>query len=158
MAGIVQDYSWNKGTIVMDRAEYARLFDDPFVDLYHHYARRGLDRDAAKARGERSMGKSALAVESQASFREYLANVIRRVYTLAYVQQVVVGVVAALGVVTALAHLGPATTARAWACCGPSGRRSRRRPEDGPGRGGLDGGLRHDPGRVDRTAVWSGTS
>jgi putative ABC transport system permease protein len=41
-------------------------------------------------------------VEDKAFVREFLAGVIDKIYKIAYLQQFIVGVVAALGVVTAL--------------------------------------------------------
>jgi putative ABC transport system permease protein len=46
--------------------------------------------------------KAGLAAMDRESMRDYIGGILTRFYALAYLQQVVVGVVAALGVVTAL--------------------------------------------------------
>ena len=94
----VVDYSWNRGTLFMDRAVYAKLFRDPRVDLCHVYLKPG-DDGAALARFAADRG---LTVQDRATVRDFVAELIDRVYLLAYLQQLVVGLVAALGVVTAL--------------------------------------------------------
>lgn len=102
IVGLIQDYSWNKGTLVMDRKEYARLFEDDLVDSYHVFLRNDSHKPQAKAIVESAMSRQALFVQDREALRQYIAGVIRRIYQLAYMQQVIVGIVAALGVVTAL--------------------------------------------------------
>jgi putative ABC transport system permease protein len=135
--GAVQDYSWSRGTILIDRAQYARLFNDRLVDFCHVFLRP--DDPAARERVSAAAEAAALAGSpadrgplgalpglaapglldgravvqtycaragltsiSRDELNHYVADVVKRVYRLAYLQQVVVGVVAALGVVTAL--------------------------------------------------------
>ncbi|OWK38273.1 ABC transporter permease protein [Fimbriiglobus ruber] len=103
----IRDYSWTRGTIFIDRAVYAALFQDYLVDVFHVY----LSAGAGGAAGESTAGGDAVAtfaanrglnVQDRPTLRRFLAELINRVYTLAFLQQIVVGVVAALGVVTAL--------------------------------------------------------
>lgn len=99
--GTVRDYSWSRGTVFMDRKRYAERFGDDLIDMCHVFLKRGttgspvtdLDTFAAK---------KGLFVTDKDSLRKFLSELIGRVYLLAYLQQLVVGVVAALGVVTAL--------------------------------------------------------
>jgi putative ABC transport system permease protein len=101
VTGTVRDYTWSRGTIFMDRARYAKLFGDDLIDMCHVF----LKPDAAET-GRREVEKFAAAkglfVTDRDALRRFLSELINRVYLLAYIQQVVVGVVAALGVVTAL--------------------------------------------------------
>jgi putative ABC transport system permease protein len=97
--GTVRDYSWSRGTIFMDRARYAKLFGDELVDVCHVFARPGHADDPSVEKYAASKG---LFVTDKESLRRFLSELINRVYLLAYLQQIVVGVVAALGVVTAL--------------------------------------------------------
>lgn len=100
--GTAEDYSWNRGTIFIDRATYAELFDDPWVDIYHVFFDKSKD-DAATMTGVRDYaGGRGLIVQDKKFIDDYLLGVIDRLYTLAYVQQMVIAIVAALGVVTAL--------------------------------------------------------
>ena len=102
VVGTLRDYSWSRGTIFIDRAAYAALFQEPLVDAAH------VDLTDPNPAGAPSRTLAAFAaergltVQDRATLRKFLADLIDRVYVLAYVQQIVVGVVASLGVVTAL--------------------------------------------------------
>lgn len=101
IVGAVRDYSWSRGTIFMDRARYAKLFGDNLIDICHVFVTP--DRAAATEAGlEHYTAKKGLFLTDRDSLRRFLSELINRVYLLAYMQQLVVGVVAALGVVTAL--------------------------------------------------------
>ena len=98
----LRDYSWSRGTVFIDRAVYATLFQDPLVDIAHVYlADPAADSAASLALGELAAGRG-LTVQDRGTVRVFLADLIDRVYVLAFVQQIVVGIVASLGVVTAL--------------------------------------------------------
>ncbi|MBX9628325.1 MAG: FtsX-like permease family protein [Gemmataceae bacterium] len=97
VAGTIRDYSWSRGSVIMDRERYAKLFGDDLIDICHVFVKPGASRGVeqyAAARG--------LDVTDRDALRQFLSELINRVYLLAYLQQIVVGVVAALGVVTAL--------------------------------------------------------
>lgn len=99
--GTIPDYSWNRGTVFMDRATLKRVFDDDRIDICDVYA-----APAALATAERQLrdfaGRRSLVIATRADLKGYISDVIRRLYALIQVQQLVVGAVAALGVVTAL--------------------------------------------------------
>jgi putative ABC transport system permease protein len=94
----IPDYSWSRGTVFLDRQAYRRLFADDQVDVAHVF----LGDPAAAAEVERYAAANGLSAQDRSSMRSYVADLIDRVYLLAYVQQVIVGLVASLGVVTAL--------------------------------------------------------
>jgi putative ABC transport system permease protein len=99
--GIVPEYSWPRGTILIDRAFYARAFHDPLIDSIHVFLRRDTvvaDRERVK----KFTDSEALVILTPEDFNGILTNFIRRLYALAYMQQIAVGIVAALGVVMAL--------------------------------------------------------
>ena len=105
VADAIPDYSWNRGSLFIDRATYARLFQDDLVDVCHVFladhgnspaGRAG--RDAVKA----FAADRGLIRFDRPAVRAFFAGLIDRAYKLAYLQQIVVGIVAALGVVTAL--------------------------------------------------------
>jgi len=102
IVGIGQDYTWNKGTLFMDRQRYIDLFDDDMVDIFHVYFNLGTDKKVAREAVEEVVTAKKLVVEDRAFVREFLAGVIDKVYRIAYLQQIIIAVVAALGVVTAL--------------------------------------------------------
>ncbi len=97
--GTIRDYAWSRGTLYIDRQEYARLFGDYQVDVAHVYLTGGGAGSDAVARFAADAG---LTVQDRPTVRRTLFEFIDRVYTLAFLQQIVVGVVASLGVVTAL--------------------------------------------------------
>jgi len=99
VAGTIRDYSWSRGTVFMDRTRYAKLFGDDLIDICHVFAKPGhAGGDSVK----KFASSKGLFVTDKEALRKFLSELINRVYLLAYMQQIVVGVVAALGVVTAL--------------------------------------------------------
>jgi putative ABC transport system permease protein len=101
VVGTVVDFSWNRGTIIMDRSAYAKLFDDDRVDLCHIFYQNP-DDPAARKGVAAVLSKDGLQSTDRNTLRTFLAELVNRMLVLAYLQQIVVGVVAALGVVTAL--------------------------------------------------------
>jgi putative ABC transport system permease protein len=97
----VVDYSWSRGTIFMDRSAFAERFGDRRVDLIHVFAKPG-EMDTAKRNAEAYGSTLGLTVVERAAAQELLIGLIDRLSLLAYLQQIVVGIVASLGVVTAL--------------------------------------------------------
>jgi putative ABC transport system permease protein len=99
--GTIPDYSWNRGTIFIDRSTLKTVFNDDGVDICDVYAEPG-----ALTVGEHAVrdfaGRRSLVMATRADLRDYITGVIRRLYALVQVQQLVVGIVAGLGVVTAL--------------------------------------------------------
>ncbi len=104
VAGTITDYSWNRGTVFIDRSTQAQVFDDDQVDVFDVFLTPGAP--GVSAAGEAAVrelaSRQALAVLTRADLKGYITDVVRRLYALIQVQQVVVGAVAALGVVTAL--------------------------------------------------------
>lgn len=97
----VIDYSWSRGTIVMDRTAYAQHFGEVRVDLVHVFLKPGeeaIGRESAAKYGS----QHGLTVVERRDAKDLLVGLIDRIFSLAYLQQVVVGLVASLGVVTAL--------------------------------------------------------
>jgi putative ABC transport system permease protein len=100
--GTGKDYSWSQGTIFIDRSRYAELFDDRLVDAYHVFFRPEADYDTTYRAVTDQAAKRQLLVQNQESVNIYLVGVIDRLFRLAYIQQLIVAIVAALGVVMAL--------------------------------------------------------
>jgi putative ABC transport system permease protein len=95
----VIDYSWSRGTIVMERSAYARLFSDSRIDLVHIF----LDgSEAGRQAAEEYCTKQSLTLVERDVAHRLIVGLVDRLNSLAYVQQIVVGLVASLGVVTAL--------------------------------------------------------
>jgi putative ABC transport system permease protein len=101
--GTMVDYSWNRGTILVDRAWYLKEFGDSQVDVYDVFLAKGADPEAVKARIKKRWGEEDLVLaETRPEVHADVHSVLQRVYSMAYAQQVVVGLVALLGVVSAL--------------------------------------------------------
>lgn len=101
--GTVRDYSWSRGTIFMDRKRYAEVFGDDLIDICHVFLKSSRTGTASHdATLEAYAVEKGLFVTDKDALRKFLSELINRAYLLVYLQQVVVGVVAALGVVTAL--------------------------------------------------------
>lgn len=92
------DYSWSRGTLFLDRAAYVRLFGDTRLDVVHVFDA-GPEAAATVARYAADNG---LAVLEREAMRAFVAELIDRVFLLAFLQELVIGLVAGLGVVTAL--------------------------------------------------------
>jgi putative ABC transport system permease protein len=98
VVGTAKDYSWPRGTVIIDRSTYARLFGDDTADVVHVYLAAGNDGGAvARFADDRGLG-----VLDRPTMRAMIADTVDRINTLVFAQQIVVGAVAALGVVTAL--------------------------------------------------------
>lgn len=103
VVGTMTDYSWNRGTVFIDRSTLKAIFDDDGVDLFDIFLGGSPEsRSAGEAAVRTVATKYALTVVTRDGLRSYITGVIRRLYALVQVQQIVVGVVAGLGVVTAL--------------------------------------------------------
>jgi putative ABC transport system permease protein len=106
VVGTVVDYSWNRGSVIMDRRPFRELFEDPLVDVFDVFAGPGAAPEQVEALRETMLrrwgAEYALAVLDRDELRGRITGIIHRLYGIAYGQEAVVGVVAALGVVTAL--------------------------------------------------------
>jgi putative ABC transport system permease protein len=101
--GTLVDYSWNQGTLIIDREQYKASFEDSRVDAFDVFVKPGGNAEAVRETIRRRWGaENGLVVLTQERVRHEIADMIRRLYGIAYAQQVVVIVVAGLGVVTAL--------------------------------------------------------
>jgi putative ABC transport system permease protein len=101
--GTVRDYSWSRGTIFMDRKRYAEIFGDDLIDICHVFLKSSRTGTAAHDEGLEAYAiEKGLFVTDRDALRKFLSELINRAYLLVYLQQIVIGVVAALGVVTAL--------------------------------------------------------
>jgi putative ABC transport system permease protein len=103
VVGTVVDYSWNRGTIILDRAWFREEFNDSQVDVFDLFLKPGADVDAVRQDIMDRYGASeALFVVTRQYVHDDVQKTMHRVYGLAYAQQAVVGMVALLGVVSAL--------------------------------------------------------
>jgi putative ABC transport system permease protein len=105
--GAVEDYAAPRGLILVHRDHYPSELHTGLVDIFDVYLPAGAGAGAI-GRARDSLAQSPLAAEHSlvpltgAELRQHILDVIRRLYSLAYLQEIVVGLVAALGVVAAL--------------------------------------------------------
>jgi putative ABC transport system permease protein len=105
VVGTVVDYSWSRGSVFIDRNRYAELFGDDLIDMAHVFlksSRTGTGTATRDPELESFAHDKGLFVTDRYALRQFLTELLDRIYLLAYLQQIVVGVVAALGVVTSL--------------------------------------------------------
>ncbi|HMF14478.1 MAG TPA: FtsX-like permease family protein, partial [Gemmataceae bacterium] len=103
--GAFVDYSWNMGTLFVDRAPHEDNFDTRFVDVYDCYLPVGkIDVEAFRQQVQQSSwgAEHALFILTNGELQEHIRNMIRRLYGLAYTQLSLVAIVVALGVMAAL--------------------------------------------------------
>jgi putative ABC transport system permease protein len=99
----VVDYSWNLGTLYINRRDYLQHWEDPRADMVDVYVKPGHDPRAVKEVIAKRFGaRYGLFPGTRAEVMGEIDRVIERVYGIAYGQQLVVMLVAALGVVTSL--------------------------------------------------------
>ncbi len=101
--GTVVDYSWNRGTVVMDRRWLRELFEDRQADVFDVFLKPDADRAAVREEIEGRYGKKeAVFATDRDEIRKGVADGLNKLYSMAYAQQAIIGVVALLGVVSAL--------------------------------------------------------
>lgn len=108
--GTVVDYSWNRGTVIVDRGWFSARYRDNLVDVYDIYLKppsggiitAEMRQAAAQGIRDKLIRQDGIYAVSREEFRDSISNQLSRVYSLAYAQQAVVGLVALLGVVGAL--------------------------------------------------------
>ncbi len=106
VVGRLVDYSWSHGSIIINRALYLKQWEDARVDLFEVYLKSGSDSRAVQQVQEAILkahgAEHGLFVLSQGELQAHIDQTIEQLYGIAFGQQVVVMLVAALGVVTAL--------------------------------------------------------
>lgn len=102
--GTVPDFSCSQGTVTVDRVRYGRQFHAEQVDIYNFYLPKSADLEAMRERILHSplAAGHALSVLTHAEVRGHILGIVDRLYGVAYVQEAVAVLVAAMGVVTTL--------------------------------------------------------
>jgi putative ABC transport system permease protein len=101
--GTVADYSGSLGTIIMNRRDYVTNWDDRSVTFFEVYLQKGVDANDAKNRIAAKLGAQYdLHPQTRAEVQEGIDKMIERLYLIALGQEIVVVLVATLGVITAL--------------------------------------------------------
>ncbi len=106
IVGQVVDYSWNHGSVIVNRELYRKQWEDPRVDVYDVYLTPGADRRAVRKLQEsilKTYGAGhGLFVLRRDELQGRIDETIEQLHGIALGQQVAVMLVAGLGAVTAL--------------------------------------------------------
>jgi putative ABC transport system permease protein len=101
--GAVEDYSWNLGTIFMNRRDYVTHWQDPSVTVFEVYLYQGVDPDTTVENIHKKLGaQHDLHPLTRVTLKNHIIDMINNLYRVALGQEIVVVLVSALGVVTAL--------------------------------------------------------
>lgn len=100
--GTVTDYSCSRGTVLVDRTRYRRQFDADLIDVLDVYLPTDADPAVVQDRIQHMPWAAvrSLCVLTRSEVRRHILGMVGRLYGLAYAQEVIVGIVALLGVVT----------------------------------------------------------
>ncbi|HLK62897.1 MAG TPA: FtsX-like permease family protein [Bryobacteraceae bacterium] len=103
VAGVIRDYSNQLGAIFLDRAIYARTFQDDTVNIFRVYLKPGFaPEDVRRTVNERLGDHRRLFIMLNAEIKDYIMKVADAWLGMTYVQVVVAMVVALLGIVNTL--------------------------------------------------------
>jgi putative ABC transport system permease protein len=103
VVGTAVDYTWNRGTIIVNRAWFRENYGDRQVNIFDVYLKKGADPDEVdETIRQRWGGPEGVFVTRRAELRDAVSVGLRKVYGIAYAQEMVVGLVALLGVISAL--------------------------------------------------------
>jgi putative ABC transport system permease protein len=103
VAGVVIDYSSDRGTITMDRTTYAALWGDEQVDAFGVFVTPGVDLEQVAERIQRHFaGRYPLYVLTRGKFKERVLELVEQPFAVTYALEVIAILVALLGVTNAL--------------------------------------------------------
>jgi putative ABC transport system permease protein len=103
VVGLIPDYSWNRGTLFVNRRDYVRHWDDHEADVLHLFVRPGTTPEAAREALMAKYGiEYGLVALTQKDLSAHVNALIGNVYGIAYALLVIVMIVAGLGVVMSL--------------------------------------------------------
>jgi putative ABC transport system permease protein len=103
VAGTIVDYSWNHGSLIMNRRDYLEHFNDDKVDVFDVYLEKDNDPLATKQSILSKFGAQyGLHALTRRELQDRIDDMIERLYGIVYAQEIVVILVAILGVVMSL--------------------------------------------------------
>jgi putative ABC transport system permease protein len=102
IVGTIVDYTWNLGTITMNRDDYIEHWQDRSVTVFEVYLKPGVDAKTVKTNIAAKLGHYDLHPLTKVELKERVDDMIERLYSIALGQEVVVVLVAAIGAVMAL--------------------------------------------------------
>ena len=103
VAGVVIDYSSDRGTITMDRSTYTAYWGDEQVDAFGVFVTPGANLDQVAERIQRHFaGRYPLYVLTRAKFKQRVLELVEQPFAVTYALEVIAILVALIGVTNAL--------------------------------------------------------
>lgn len=103
IVGIIQDYSDQQGSVLMDRALYIRHWRDETVNVFRLYLRKGASVAAAKQYIlDKLSSERRVFVLGNAELRRYVLDIANQWFGVTYVQIAVAVLIAILGILNTL--------------------------------------------------------
>lgn len=103
IAGIIEDYTTEKGTLFLDRELYKRFWQDPAVDMIEVNLLAGVDREAFKRDLQREIrGDLRAFIYTNSEYKQWVMDLINGFFLLNYMQLAIAVLVAALGILNTL--------------------------------------------------------
>jgi putative ABC transport system permease protein len=101
--GLVEDYTSEKGTILMDRALYKRYWQDDAVDFFDVNLQPGVPQQSVQLALQRLLtGNHRAFVYTNSEYKRWIISLIDQFFTFNYTQMVVAIFVAAIGIINTL--------------------------------------------------------
>ncbi|MBI1747294.1 MAG: ABC transporter permease [Acidobacteria bacterium] len=103
IVGVVEDYSSEKGTILMDRELYIKYWHDRSVDFFDVTLQPDHTRGAVKAAILKSLaGEQRLFVFTNQEYKDYILKIVNQFFVINYLQMFVAIIVAVIGIINTL--------------------------------------------------------
>ena len=103
VVGTALDYTWNRGTILVNRAWFREHYGDRQVNIFDVFLKKDADPAAVAEEVRARFGRrEGVFVTPRGELRDAVSVGLRKVYGIAYAQEMVVGMVALLGVISVL--------------------------------------------------------
>jgi putative ABC transport system permease protein len=106
IVAVYYDYSNDRGTVILDRGLFARLFHDDHVNGLAVYLKPGLDAEAARGLILKNLPKGAqVFARSNANLKKEVLRVFDQTFAITYAMEAIAVLVAVLGILTTLTAL-----------------------------------------------------
>ena len=103
VAGIVRDYSDQKGTVLIDRKMFIRYWNDDTINIVRLYLEKNITVPEMRARIEAKLaGKTRLFILTNQDLKSYIIKITDQWFGLTYIQLAVAVLVAILGIINTL--------------------------------------------------------
>lgn len=101
--GVIEDYTSEKGTVLVDRQLYKTYWQDNAVDFFDVNLEPGVDQEAVKSDIQRALaGNHRAFVYTNGEYKRWIISVVDQFFTLNYTQMAVAIFVAAIGIINTL--------------------------------------------------------